>query len=263
MEAAPPRFADVSLPVPLDRPFTYELPETLRHRVRAGCRLIVPFGGRKLTGMVLRTHDDPPEAAARSALLLLDEEPALEPGMLELARWVAQYYCAPLGEVLRVMTPLAGEVRKSKVYSLTDAGVDAARQLLIGTADDPATRVLQLLESRPRTAPYLAQKVANAARILQTLAKKGLVHVEDVHAERDPMRASAARLRIEYTGCPQDVRLSKAERELLSYLDLHPGSHNLGEIEASVPKASETARSLARRGLLALVLEAPVPLTIA
>ena len=44
------QYCDVSLPVPLDQPFTYSLPETLRHRVQPGSRLIVPFGPRKLTG---------------------------------------------------------------------------------------------------------------------------------------------------------------------------------------------------------------------
>ena len=37
-------YCDVSLPVPLDQPFTYALPETLRHRVREGSRIAVPFG---------------------------------------------------------------------------------------------------------------------------------------------------------------------------------------------------------------------------
>ena len=44
-------FCDVSLPVPLDQPFTYALPETLRHRVREGSRLIVPFGPLFLFGI--------------------------------------------------------------------------------------------------------------------------------------------------------------------------------------------------------------------
>ena len=46
-------YCDVSLPVPLDQAFTYRLPETMQHRVQPGCRLLVPFGPRKLTGMVL------------------------------------------------------------------------------------------------------------------------------------------------------------------------------------------------------------------
>src|SRR5260370_20267291 len=93
-------YCDVSLPVPLDQPFTYLLPETLRHRVKPGCRLLVPFGSRKLTGMVLRTHSEPPSMAAREALRLLDEQPVLEEHLIDLARWIAAYYCAPLGEVV-------------------------------------------------------------------------------------------------------------------------------------------------------------------
>ncbi len=48
--------ATLSLPVPLDRIFTYELPLTLRHRVKPGCRVVAPLGARKLTGVVLRVH---------------------------------------------------------------------------------------------------------------------------------------------------------------------------------------------------------------
>ena len=83
------RYCDVSLPVPLDRPFTYELPLTLRHRAKPGCRIIVPFGARKMTGVVLNLHDDPPQATIREALLLLDEEPAISPELMALGRWIS------------------------------------------------------------------------------------------------------------------------------------------------------------------------------
>ncbi|MBI3473016.1 MAG: primosomal protein N', partial [Candidatus Solibacter usitatus] len=117
-----PCYCDVSLPVPLDQPFTYALPLTLQHRVQPGCRLLVPFGPRKLTGVVLRCHDEPPEVATREALRLIDAVPVLDSHLLALGQWIAAYYCAPLGEVLRGMLPLAAEIRAGKVYSLTDAG---------------------------------------------------------------------------------------------------------------------------------------------
>ena len=53
-------FCDVSLPVPIDQPFTYSLPLTLQHRVKTGCRVLVPFGSRKLTGVVLERHERRP-----------------------------------------------------------------------------------------------------------------------------------------------------------------------------------------------------------
>ena len=117
------RYCDASLPVPLDQAFTYSLPETLRHRVREGSRVLAPFGARKLTGVVLRLHDDPPPSGnAREVLRLLDEEPVLDAELLKLGRWIADYYCAPLGEVLRAMTPLAGDVRHGSVKRVA-AGV--------------------------------------------------------------------------------------------------------------------------------------------
>ena len=250
-------YCDVSLPVPLDQPFTYLLPDTLRHRVQTGCRVLVPFGSRKLTGVVLRTHKEPPLSEAREALRLLDEEPALDRDLLKLGRWIADYYCAPLGETLRAMIPLSGDLRRGKVYSLTSGGRDAARQLFFGEGgDDPASEILRMLDGRPLSGAYLAKKVAHAARILKSLEKRGFVEAEDVAAERDPLRAPASRLRVEFKS-RADAKLPKAERELLSYLELHPGTHHLAEIEEVVAKASPAARSLARRGLVELAL-APV-----
>jgi len=252
-------YCDVSLPVPLNQAFTYLLPETLRHRVQTGCRVLAPFGARKLTGVVLRVHHTAPQGGAREILKLIDEEPVLDAGLLKLGAWIADYYCAPLGEVLRSMTPLAGEVRHSKVYSLTDSGRDSARQLFLSDAeDDPALLILKLLDSRPSSASYLIRKVPTAARVLKNLEKKGLVNVEDLDSERDPLRASAARLRVEFLKRPDDAKLPKAERELLSFLELHPGAHNLKQLEGTLKAASTAARALARRGLVRLETESPI-----
>jgi primosomal protein N' (replication factor Y) len=254
-----PEYCDVSLPAPLDRAFTYRLPVTLRHRVKPGSRLIVPFGKRKLTGVALACHDTAPGVQVREALRLLDEEPVFDEGLLGLGRWIADYYAAPLGEVLRAMAPLAGELHRSKVYSLTEAGRDVVRQLLLGEAgEDPAVVILRMLEARPLTEGTLKAKLPKAASVLRALAKKGLVEVEDVQAERDPLRASAARLRVEFLGRMGEDRpggLSYAQRELVAYLELHPGSHNLGELERAVAGASRAARALARKGVLKLRLE--------
>jgi primosomal protein N' (replication factor Y) len=252
-------YCDVSLPVPLDQSFTYRLPETLRHRVQPGCRVLVPFGTRKLTGMVVTLHDQPPEGALKEVLRLVDEEPVLDAELLALGGWISQYYCAPLGEVLRSMTPLSGEVRKSKLYSLTDSGRDAARQLVLGAGEeDAAVQVLQLLEARPLSASYLEKKLTNAARVVRSLEKKGFIEIENLEAPRDSLRASASRLRASWLAVsPDDIKLTKRERELHAFLELHPGTHNLAELEASVTGASQAARSLARRKLIALEPESP------
>jgi primosomal protein N' (replication factor Y) len=253
-------FCDVSLPVPLDRPFTYSLPDTLRHRVRPGSRILVPFGSRKLTGVVLRCHDDRPDVPTRDALRLLDSEPVLSAELLALGRWIGGYYCAPLGDVLRGMLPLASEIRRGKIWALTDSGRDAARQLLLDSSpDDPVTQILRMLEKRPLSAAYLAKAMPLAEKAIRALERKGFIFAEQVQTERDPLRAPSERLRVELAAPAKEGKLNKAERELRAFLELHPGSHNLKDLEEAVKNASSAARSLARKGIVTLQPETVAP----
>ena len=191
VEPASFRFCDVALPVPIDRLFTYELPLTLRHRVQPGCRIIAPFGTRRLTGVVLRAHNDDLTQDLREAFDLRDEEPVLDKELLDLAQWIAEYYCAPIGEVLKGMLPLSGETRKSTQYALTDSGRDVARQLILRPESDSALRLLGLLADRPGSIDFLTSKIENARNLLRALIKRGWVAAEDREQERDPLRASA------------------------------------------------------------------------
>jgi primosomal protein N' (replication factor Y) len=255
-----PRYCDVSLPVPLDQAFTYSLPLTLQHRVKAGARVVVPFGTRKLTGVALSVHDDPPGVAMKDVFRLIDNEPVLSDELLSLGRWISGYYCAPLGEVLRSMLPLAAEIRSGKIYSLTDAGRDASKQLSIDASNDDAlNQVMQMLASRSLSAAHLKRKVPLADKVLKSLERKGWIAVEQVQVARDPLRAPSAKLRIELTGAEPAGKLPKAERELLAHLSLHPGTHNLGELEDIVHNSSTAARALARRKLVTLT---PEPMVI-
>jgi primosomal protein N' (replication factor Y) len=244
-------YCDVALPIPVDRLFTYSIPATLRHRVEAGCRVLAPFGARKLTGVVLRVHNQSPEQAARHILQLLDETPVLDPQLRKLADWIAEYYCAPIGEVLRGMLPLSGELRRSATYTLTETGRDVVRQIT-GT-DDATVNLLRLLEQRSRSAVSLAAKEPKARDLLKPLIKRGWVELEDSSEQRDPLRASAERLEVEFAArAAEDVKLKKPERELLAFLELHPGPHNLASLAEQIKRSSEAARALARHGLVRL-----------
>ena len=257
--AAPTLFADIALPIPLDRLFTYSVPSPLAPRALRGSRATVSFGPRRLTGVILNVHSNPPAPglAVKDIFRILDDTPVLDENMLSLANWIAGYYCSPIGEVLRAMTPLTGEIRRSRYYALTPAGRDAVRQLLLGTSDEePSVRVLRLLEVRPLSGGYIEKKVPGAKSALAALVKKGLLELEDTDAERDPLRSASTRLRAEFAA-RTELKLPKAERELLSYLELHPGSHNLAILEETLKNASTAARSLARRSLITLRPEAP------
>lgn len=244
------------MPVPLDRSFTYAIPLSLLHRVQVGCRVIAPFARRKLLGVVTAVHENKPLTECKEIIRLVDENPVFDAEMMALARWVSEYYCAPLGEVLRGMAPLSGESRKGTLYSLTNNGRDLIRQSVLGLATEgPAEQLMRLLDERPRNEVYLKQQVPGAAVQLARLLKKGFVEREEFQVEKDPLRISSERLLIEglQPSPPLDFegkKLPKAERELLSFVALHPGEHALHELQGVLKNASSAARALARKGLL-------------
>jgi primosomal protein N' (replication factor Y) (superfamily II helicase) len=118
-----PAYCEVALPVPLDQTFTYCVRPG--QNPQRGARVIAPFRSEKLIGVVTAVDVKPPaDVEVRFLEAVLDEEPLVSAHLLELAEWIAQYYLAPLGEVLRSMLPLTAEVKRTVYYRLTDLGRD-------------------------------------------------------------------------------------------------------------------------------------------
>ncbi|HEY1896597.1 MAG TPA: primosomal protein N' [Terracidiphilus sp.] len=134
-----PAYCEVALPLPLDRTFTYAVRDG--QRPRRGARVIAPFRNEKLIGVVTALDVvAPADFEIRSLEAVLDEEdetgPLLSDHLLTLGEWMAQYYLAPLGEVLRGMLPLMAEVRRVVYYRITDLGRDVLARMV---GDRPAT----------------------------------------------------------------------------------------------------------------------------
>jgi len=130
-----PAFCEVALPLPLDRTFTYAVRDG--QTPQRGARVIAPFRNEKLIGVVTALDAKPEgDFETRYIEAVLDDEPIVSDQLLELAEWIAQYYLAPLGEVLRGMLPLVAEVRRTVYYRITDAGRDALATMVEGHAED-------------------------------------------------------------------------------------------------------------------------------
>ena len=103
--AAPARFAQVALPLPLASPYTYRIPDELSGRIAPGSRVLVPVRRRELVGVVVALRARAPSVRLRDVIARLDAEPTLSPELLTVARWMSAYYGAPLGLALKVMLP--------------------------------------------------------------------------------------------------------------------------------------------------------------
>ena len=101
-------YADIILPVPLNQLFTYKVPDSLQRSAVAGARVYVPFGkSRRLTGIIVRTHDDKPSGRNLKEILgILDSDwPSILPAQLGLIEWISEYYMCTPGDVMKAALP--------------------------------------------------------------------------------------------------------------------------------------------------------------
>lgn len=100
-------FADIILPVPIPKMFTYKIPRNLSDDIGIGFRVIVQFGKKKvLTGIIGKVHQKPPVAyEAKPILDILDNHATVNPLQIRFWAWMAEYYCCHIGEVMNAALP--------------------------------------------------------------------------------------------------------------------------------------------------------------
>jgi primosomal protein N' (replication factor Y) len=208
--------AEIAVMAAMRNTLTYLVPDTLT--VRAGQRVQVPLATRRATGIVLGAGGNlPPGVELRPILRVLDAEPVLTPELLELGRWIADYYVAPIGEVFRAMLPLRAETRRVRLVRLTEAG---ERRLQEGASlsDELADRETELLTYLARrggaTLAVLRQKFPEA--LLSALERKW-VAVESVERERGQRQIYAVRLAGPLPEKP--LKLSPVAKRILEALE--------------------------------------------
>ena len=192
-------FCEVALPLPLDRTFTYVVGEG-RGAPAVGARVLVPFAGQRLSGVVVRVHQKAPEGFEVKAIQqVLDEEPLLPEELMRLAGWIAGYYVAPLGEVLRGMLPLTAEVRRQMVYRIAEPGRtvlyegaakgSSRRSRLTAEEQDREYAVLNYLEAGDAAKASALRSATGAVKsLLDGMVRKRWLVREAVAEGRDGRR---------------------------------------------------------------------------
>ncbi len=170
-----PEFCDVAVPVPLDMVFTYRVPADASPVV--GGRVLVPFRQQRMTGIVVELHDRKPSVATKNVLATLDTTPVLDDQLLQLGRWISDYYLAPIGEVFRTMLPLGAEFKRSIGYRLADAGQMALHLAGMSGSSARSRRTPEEQEAEFRVLDYLANslpeiEVAHARATVETKVER-------------------------------------------------------------------------------------------
>src|ERR1035437_25317 len=259
-----PAFCDVALPVPLDRAFTYAVNGVVP---AVGVRVLVPFGGQRLMGVVVRVHDERPTDGIeiKPVQQVLDEAPLLPDELMRLAGWIAQYYVAPLGEVLRGMMPLGAEVRRQFAYRIAEAG---RRVLYEGAAKGASRRsrlpaedqnreyaVLNYLEDGSAAKASALRSATQARKVLlDAMVRKKWLAREALAEERDARRMERVAVLVPDARIP---KLNDNQTAILAEIAAAGGrmrvtalSQSAALRELSVPAG--TLATLVKRNLVAI-----------
>ncbi len=98
-------YADIALSVPSAGAFQYSIPEGLLQKIRPGVRVFVKMRDRKMAGTVIALSDVRIVETVRDIDSVVDEKPVLDRNMLELTRWMAEYYFCSQGQAVEAALP--------------------------------------------------------------------------------------------------------------------------------------------------------------
>jgi len=226
-------YADVIIPVPIPRMFTYRVPRNLAGVLGIGFRVIVPFGSKKiLTGVVGRIHQKAPTAYdAKQILDLLDNEAVVNALQIKFWDWMATYYCCNLGEVMNAALPSGLKISsESRIqlhpdFDLASPGIALDKRELV---------ILEALEEKKELdmeACSTLLGVKSVHPIIKSLvAKDAILLFEKLKEKYTPKKESRVRLHPTYASDKKELEAlfselqgqTKQEQVLLKYLQHIP-----------------------------------------
>lgn len=169
-----PAIAQVAVELPLEAPLDYRIPQDLRPACRVGQRVLVPVGKRQVLGYIVGLASSSTIADLKELVEILDDTPLVTPALLQLTRWIAEYYLCPWGQVLKAAVPEGFRVQTDAVYALTATAQDNPQVWPQGRAGE----VLQSLAHRAGQRQHELERrlgVSDLASVLRRLQHQGLL----------------------------------------------------------------------------------------
>ncbi len=238
--------------------FAYHLPDELREPTQVGSLVVVPFGPRRLYGIVVALSDDSPvpDIETRPIESLADPAPVLTAPLIALARWMSQEYLAPLWQCLALMLP-PGLVGRADIQ--VELAQDAKMQDALTTAQEDLITVLDAkgaLHGRQLDRLLPREQWRQAA---SQLARRGVVVKSTFLA---PPRARPKHVHtVEWVGIDADTgtalaRLtSECYPAIVEFLRAEGGPVDVSWVYAETGCGRYHLNKLAERGLVAFDTE--------
>jgi len=244
-------YVEVAVPLPVLGTFTYVIPDPLRDLVRLGSRVEVPWGPKRMTAYVVAFAEETAidVSRVREIRSVLDlDEPALLPEIIELCRWAAEYYIAPLGEMLRVALPANLSAKGKRRVTPADPPIDTAAALAARRLLDHDVALLETIGARGIEYDKVMLSAPGAAASLKRLRDAGGVTISDALHDARGVRFDRFIL-LDPRLVPD--KLSDGQRKLIEALQKHQGELPVRALDA-LELSISSVNSLAKKGIVTI-----------
>ena len=249
------------MPVPIDSLFDYSIPEEMDRDVQQGCRVLVSFSGRPMTGVVVARDcvaEDPGRTLSKIERII-DFEPALSADLLEILTTAAADVLCPVGIAMAAALPSGSTPRFRNVLGLTERGRAALRS---GAVPADARVLLERLDAEPLPENALGTDPETLGRIREWLSDGLIVkgkreHAPVARAAMQSVVALKAGMDVQQI-CETTLARAPKQAELLrqiEHLCAGPEANAAGEIPLDAlkqidPRSSALVRNLRDRSLV-------------
>jgi primosomal protein N' (replication factor Y) len=181
----PELIANIAVNAPIKQLFSYRVPDSLRDSVQVGMRVRVPFGRRVTVGFLLALHRGQADGL-KDLQGLLDDEPLLSIELIKLLRWAADYYCHPVGQVVRSALPAGLGSEKATTKILTEAFYTPSKQDIQPRGKTQQELLQFIIQRGPAGLGQIREYFPAPYAALKRLVEIGALEMREQELLRDP-----------------------------------------------------------------------------
>ena len=252
-------FADVILPLPLPKPFTYKLSEKESKGLKVGYRVAVSFGKRKIyTGIISRLHNDKPlNYEVKPIEFIYDSKSIVDQKRIDFWTWLSKYYFSPIGDILKAAVPSTLLLESESIISKIDISEKEIKKMsdseyLIYEAveiEDIRIADINLITDRKTVYP-----------IIQKMIQSGYIELKQQIKEKyKPKLVKFIRMSNQIMSSHtikevlEDIKFPKQKEILMTILKIDKNKNNwirLTELKNHLSFSSSSLKSLERKQII-------------
>jgi primosomal protein N' (replication factor Y) len=243
------RYIEVAVTLPVNKIFTYALPEHLAEIASIGKRALVPLGRQKVSGYILNVTAATEINGPKPIFDILDHQPLFPPAMVRLFKWMADYYFFPLGLVIRNALPGGLNTRERPALDITAEGREALKNEILAPGERLALSTLSKAPVSPRKLEK-AIKNGSPAKLVQYLLKRGWINSVRT-LKKDRVRAKMERFATLVEDNLPDKKISPARQKIVDLLRKEP-TFPISALKKEHPNAPDLVRKMAAAGYVSI-----------